>query len=203
MSKVWEGANKRMYQWGVAGKSCDRAGWTHNIVSAFTNEKQQAAASVFLDLHKFYECISHRVLWEQAKRWGFPLHLLRACLMMYSGFRACTVGGITNEPFRAYGTIIAGCSSATAIAKLLTMTAIDAIARARPSVKVTNMADDVVLQGVGGALLAILEMLAALQGLLANFVLLMVPIAQKKTDMIANSNEVELGLVTGLPLFGR
>ena len=78
-----------------------------------------ATVTCLADLEKFYEHIPHSELYEEALTTGFNLVLLRALCVMYAGYRAISYQGAVSEAFKVGGTIMAGCSNAVALAKLL------------------------------------------------------------------------------------
>ena len=56
LAQKWENEHDAAYFWGCQGKACDRGAWAHSILAAAA---KQSAASLFLDLAKFYEQIGH------------------------------------------------------------------------------------------------------------------------------------------------
>ena len=112
------------FYWGGGTRSCERAGWTHNVLVAFASSTGLGAVTCLADLEKIYEHISHQVLYDQAVATGFNLVLLRALCVMYSGYRVVSYRGMVSEAFRVGGTILAGCSCAVALAKLILHTSL-------------------------------------------------------------------------------
>ena len=53
LAQKWENDHDAAYFWGCQGKACDRAAWTPSWW------RQQSAASLLLDLAKFYEHVGH------------------------------------------------------------------------------------------------------------------------------------------------
>ena len=145
----WEKANDHKFFVGKAGRTCEKSGWEHNIVSAYARAKGLDVITFIADLAKFYEHIRHRDLLLEAKATGFNLKLLRALCCIYGGFRAATFRGATSGAVRAYGTVIAGCSCATSLSKLLLLRALKDIDVRFPVVTVRNLVDDVTIQAVG------------------------------------------------------
>ena len=88
--------------------TCERAGWVHQTLTALAYEKGLSTGTVLGYLRKFYENISHKELLVEAQATGFPVKLLKACCVMYSGFRVVTVDGACSAPLRAAGTVLAG-----------------------------------------------------------------------------------------------
>ena len=59
LAQQWENEHDAPYFWGCQGKACDRAAWAHSIMVAAAKGRQQSAASLLLDLAKFYEHVGH------------------------------------------------------------------------------------------------------------------------------------------------
>ena len=118
------------------------------MLTAFGRIAGLAAGGAFLYLKKFYEFISHDVLAREAKAVGFSLKLLRALTTMYAGWRACSLNGAAGEPFCATGTVIAGCSCAVAVARVMIIRLLRRATGAFPEARLTNIVDDVAIQCV-------------------------------------------------------
>ena len=110
--REWEAQHYEKWYIGGELNTCERAGWVHQTLTALAYEKGFSTATVLGDLRKFYENISHKELLIEAQQTGFPVKLLRACCVMYSGFRLITVDGACSMPSQATGTVLAGCSCA-------------------------------------------------------------------------------------------
>ena len=76
LAQKWENEHDAAYFWGCQGKACDRAAWAHSVVVAAAKGRQQSAASLLLDLAKFFEHIGHDHLWEEHDKTRFPRRLL-------------------------------------------------------------------------------------------------------------------------------
>ena len=68
----WEAEHPADFFWGVAGRPCDSAGWSHNLYEEAATGLGEATASFFGDIDKFYENISHTKLWQEGMATGFP-----------------------------------------------------------------------------------------------------------------------------------
>ena len=77
------------------------------------------SATVLLDLKKLYEHVRHVDLFAAARQFDFNIKLLRGVVTIYSGFRTLLCDGAISEFVQATGAIVAGCSAATTLAKLL------------------------------------------------------------------------------------
>ena len=81
--------------------------------------RQQSAASLLLDLAKFYEHVGHDHHWEEGQRTSFPAPLLACWCASHEGWRFVEADKCATFPFWAFGTILPGCSGATTAAKLM------------------------------------------------------------------------------------
>eukprot|EP00959_Pyramimonas_sp_CCMP1952_P135426 2833682-Pyramimonas_sp.AAC.1 len=115
---LWEAEHDYRFFWGKADRGCDKAGWLHNAFAAFARENGFAAASLLLDITKFYENLRHDVLWQCGIEHGFNLKLLRGLLVLYQSPRFICFVGMATESFTTHGTVLAGCACATTVAKL-------------------------------------------------------------------------------------
>jgi len=105
--------------------------------------------SLFLDMAKFYEVISHQVLLEEAAAVDFPLALLKGALELYSGPRAIVQGRGASDIFECSGTILPGCSMATTIARVMLQRLLLGISEAYPRLYLYNVVDDLSFTVVG------------------------------------------------------
>ncbi|CAK0858476.1 unnamed protein product [Prorocentrum cordatum] len=158
----WEADHDFPFFWGRDGRDCERAGWLHNCFAGFAKANQQfEAASLFLDISKFYEHVRHDVLWANAVRFGFNLRLLRGLLTSYQAPRMILAAGMASPAFSTTGTVLAGCACATAVAKLPVLGALLAAGATCPLVAPRNVVDDISLQAVGTARLVKQQMLVS------------------------------------------
>ena len=186
----WERDHHHAFFWGVSGRPCDRAGWLHNLSEEAAIGAGVETASFFADIAKFYENVSHQVLQREALAVGFPPKLLRALLAMYQGERAIIFDGAASAPVTVHGTILAGCSCALSLTKVLLLRTLLRIQTAQPMVYIKNVVDDVSLQGngpkhtvshcLGSATVQLVQGLSALR----------LPLSQKKSAYVTSSTEL-------------
>ncbi|CAK0892604.1 unnamed protein product [Prorocentrum cordatum] len=115
--------------WGSEGTSRDAAGLISNSSASFARIKKAAAEAGVVDLAKSHEHVSHAEL-------AF-------------GRRAIWAGAI-SDGIRTNGTLTAGCSCATVVAKLLLNALTKWAQTRRPAARCQNIVDDVFVQAVGG-----------------------------------------------------
>ena len=143
LAQQWENEHDAPYFWGCQGKACDRAAWAHSIMVAAAKGWQQSAASLLLDLAKFYEHVGHDHLWEEGRKTRFPTRLLACWCASYEGWRFLEADKCATFPFWAFGTILPGCSGATTAAKLMLATLLETVATRLPTYRLWNVVDDI------------------------------------------------------------
>ena len=143
LAQQWENEHDAPYFWGCQGKACDRAAWAHSIVVAAAKGRQQSAASLLLDLAKFYEHVGHDHLWEEGRKTRFSTRLLACWCASYEGWRFLEADKCATFPFWAFGTILPGCSGATTAAKLMLATLLETVAKRLPTYRLWNVVDDI------------------------------------------------------------
>ena len=62
-------------------------GVAHSTMVAAAKGRQQSAASLLLDLDKFYKHVGHDHLWEEGRKTSFPRRLLACWCASYEGWR--------------------------------------------------------------------------------------------------------------------
>ncbi|CAK0836444.1 unnamed protein product, partial [Prorocentrum cordatum] len=167
------------------------AGWLHNCFAGFAKSNPQfEAASLFLDISKFYEHVRHDVLWANAVRFGFNLRLLRGLLTSYQAPRMILAAGMASPAFGTTGTVLAGCACATAVAKLPVLGALLAAGATSPLVTPRNVVDDISLQAVGTARLVKLQMVAASCEVVRQLREQHLPLNESKSVFLASSPQL-------------
>ena len=143
LAQKWENDHGAAYFWGCQGRACGRAAWAHSIMVAAAKGRQQSAASLLLDLAKFYEHVGHDHLWEEGRKTSFPTRLLACWCASYEGWRFLEADKCATFPFWAFGTILPGCSGATTAAKLMLATLWETVPTRLPTYRLWNLVDDI------------------------------------------------------------
>ena len=143
LAQKWENEHDAPYFWGCQVKACDRAAWAQSIMVAAAKGRQQSAASLLLDLAKFYEHVGHDHTWEEGRKTCFPTRLLACWCASYEGWRFFEADKCATFPFWAFGTILPGCSGATTAAKLMLATLLETVATRLPTNRLWNVVDDI------------------------------------------------------------
>ena len=164
--------------------------------------RKEDAAAFYADIEKFYENVSHEVLLREAVAVGFPLRLLKPLLALYSGPWAVVVNGAAGAILQAVGTILAGCSCATVLAKVLLHRLLARGTALYSSVQAKNVVDDVSLAAQGSACQVAALLGSASLVLLQGLADLRLPLSHRKTVYTATSVRVALRLASRWRLAG-
>ena len=190
IAQGWERQHDERFFWGSKGKPCDVAGWCHNVLAGYARYIGMEVATLFGDIEKFYEFVSHEVLTNEADADGFPLDLLKALCGLYGGARVAVFDGMVSDAIDCGGTILAGCSCATTLAKVLVYRLLRSLNKKYCGLHIKNVVDDVSLQMIGTVKFikenlgrAGLHFARGLQGL-------RLPLSVAKTSFVASSKEL-------------
>ena len=136
LAQKWENERDATHFWGCQGKACDRAAW------AAAKGRQQSAASLPLDLAKFYEHVGHDHLWGEGRKTSFPRRLLAWWCASYEGWRFLEADKRATFSFWAFGTILPGRSGATTAAKLM-LALLEIVSSRLPTYRRWNVVNDI------------------------------------------------------------
>ena len=146
----WEISVDEAFFWGKSGDTAaDRAAYVHNLLVVHARRHGMVSGSVFFDLSRFYENVSHMAMKQAAVHYSFDLSLLRSLCALYRGPRRVRWMSATSRAIVPNGTVVAGCSCATGVVKLLTLCVLKAVAVETPVCRPINLVDDVKLHAVG------------------------------------------------------
>eukprot|EP00959_Pyramimonas_sp_CCMP1952_P410337 8599693-Pyramimonas_sp.AAC.1 len=67
MAKEWELAHDLPCFWGSRGRTCDRARWGPDFSNYLSSLNGFESATLFSDLEKFYERVSHFILMGESR----------------------------------------------------------------------------------------------------------------------------------------
>jgi hypothetical protein len=133
LAAAWEASHNDDFFHGSEGRPCEKAAWSLSVHAGAAQVLGGAGAAFFLDLEKFYELVQHPSALLQAELNGFPLRLMQLALASYRGWRTLLYNDAVAVPFRVAKTIVAGCSLATSLAKVIVRLPLkSACARCRP-----------------------------------------------------------------------
>ena len=70
IARQWEITNAEKFFIGIGSNTCERAGWTYSVNTAYAKATGLDVGGSLIDLRKFYEYVCHNVLLRQAKGHG-------------------------------------------------------------------------------------------------------------------------------------
>eukprot|EP00959_Pyramimonas_sp_CCMP1952_P161718 3381573-Pyramimonas_sp.AAC.1 len=147
LCKKWEVEHPAAVVWGAGpDTTCERTGWVHNMLAHFGHCIGTASATALLDRKKFYEHITHSDLYAAVVEHKFNLKLFRGLCTVYDADRVLHCGGRVSQALRANGGVIAGCSAATTLSRLLLLKPLTLAQFSRPQLAVRSVIDDIALQ---------------------------------------------------------
>ena len=192
----WERSIDQSAFWGTSSaRGCDKAAWLHNVLVAHAKDSFEVAGSFYVDLAKYYEHIGHEELRTAAQAWGFDLGLLKALCCTYLAPRRARIGSCLSQSVEANGTVVAGCSCATALAKLLLLSALRAAALAAPIARILNVVDDVSAHVVGSTTMVAQQLGAAYREFCAKVEEAHLQLSRHKTKALATSRALRDALL--------
>ncbi|CAK0792660.1 unnamed protein product [Prorocentrum cordatum] len=119
--EAWESRHNVPFFWGGSSQTAfDKAEWPHSVPAGSGRAAGMNCAAAMLDLGNFEVHTRLNFLCEAALRVGFPLMLLCGFCVICAGERALIFRGASSATSTgARGAVIAGCSAATSLARLL------------------------------------------------------------------------------------
>eukprot|EP00973_Karenia_brevis_P079843 11079498-Karenia_brevis.AAC.1 len=157
--KEWEEQHERPYFWAGRGKPAASSAHQQSLRAEVARAKGLESASTLLDMVKCYEKIRHPIVHEAALRMGFPLRIVRVCLAIYAGKRIISVDGAVTQFFKIGTSIVAGCSFATTILRVVLLECLDLGCKLYPQIALYVYVDDIDL-GTSGDEEAVIEVIA-------------------------------------------
>ena len=136
----------------------------------------------------------HQELRAAAKLFGFHEGLVKCACMLYRQWWRIVMNGAVSAEVVANGTVVAGCSLATTLSKLLVMAGLRRAREVAPMVTIRNLVDDFSLQVVATFRLAAAQLNLAVGALLSFFKEGGLPVSWNKSGFLANSDELALEL---------
>ncbi len=146
----WEEEHARPYLSSAKGNGSLDTLWRMAARQEAGTAEGDQAAVVAEDLAAFFETVSRDRLMAEAAALGYPPALLRGALAAYSSARMLTLHGrVAREVHPTVG-VIAGCSLAMSLTKLLYLRELDGVAaRLPPTLALDIHVDDVTISGIG------------------------------------------------------
>ncbi len=146
----WEQDNARPYLSSAKGNGPLDTMWRLGARQEAGTVGEDQAVVIAEDLGSFFETVDRERLMGEAAAMGYPAPILRAALGAYSSARMVTLQGrVSREIFPTVG-VIAGCSLAMSLTKLLYVRALDEyVAKLPGTVSLDVHVDDFTLAAIG------------------------------------------------------
>ena len=90
----WEATQERSYLFGGRGKGAQLAAWKFAARAEAARLDRAECAAVLLDLEKAFDKVPHHHVVAAARKWQYPLKVLRLSLDGYRQRRVIGVGGV-------------------------------------------------------------------------------------------------------------
>ena len=128
VGEEWRQAHSRPFFFGSKGAGSETCVWRALAISEYAAAVGRVTCSAMFDLIKAFEYIRHGLLLENARRYQFPLPLLRFLVLCYRMPRAIRVGGVTVAPKQATRAVVPGCACADLMMRLALLPTLDEVA---------------------------------------------------------------------------
>ena len=109
----------------------------------------EVACTTLFDLRKAFEAVALHHAWRACPVYGFPTHILRLVLELFSFDRTLTFAGVVADAVSSLSAILAGSRFATDILYLVVLQPCDKICEICPETSIALVVDDMTLQTVG------------------------------------------------------
>ena len=158
--KVWEQSRKqqvrrwrqgcnREYDWMTSRKGSARAVWTQTVLEEAAKQRGLQSAAVLIDLVKAFEMILLGRTWQAAKKYNFPLSVLRLTLEASAFTRRLTFRKAVGDPVNTLSAIVAGGAFSGDVLLLALLEPLDEILRRHNALQLFVIADDIKIGGQG------------------------------------------------------
>eukprot|EP00971_Amphidinium_carterae_P154619 3066121-Amphidinium_carterae.2 len=202
IAQRWEQRTEHPFHYGIGHKDCEFAGWQLALLHGSARAHGCHAASIYLDIQKAFEHVTHRLLQCSAIRHGLPLRLLHASLVIYGSQRCITWRSICSTVFQAPGTIVAGDALATSYMRLALHTVLCEVSNL-PSplpLRIQNVVDDISIHAQGSAEQVIATVAPAGECLMDQLCLSELPHNVGKTVVLATTHSLANDICAALHL---
>jgi hypothetical protein len=125
LAQEWEFKNARSFFAAGPFEGAQDVVWRQAVRAETSTLSKDEAATVLLDLYKYYETIDLKLLLWRCKQVNFPLAIARLAIAMYLQARFFVLNGFVDGPFWASGGIIAGCTFATTLIRVYSIASLD------------------------------------------------------------------------------
>ena len=145
LAAQWEEDHPALEFWGGVGKSSTQAAFELQADREVATLQGGAAMDIFFDLWKCYEMVVGDTLLQEASATEFPARLCIMAILCYQLPRALLVMGSFSALVEAFQGILAGCSLAPTLLRVILLRASRSTQLCYPRVKLRVLLDDAAL----------------------------------------------------------
>ena len=127
IGEEWRQSCGRPFLFGSRGAGSETCVWRALAISEYAAAIGRVTCSALFDLIKAFEYIRHSLLLENARRYSFPLPLLRFLVLCYRMPRATRVGTVTISPKQATRAVVSSCACADLMMRPALLPTLDAV----------------------------------------------------------------------------
>ena len=191
--KSWESNCRHFFFAACKDKSPVDVVFRQALKADLATAQSRSFGIVLWDLLKCYEHALHPILYVKAKKYGYPLALLRMSLAAYIAPRRIMFNGIVSDLVYASRTIVAGSTFATSELVLYLLDTALAFQRVCPAVSLNIFIDDLAFDVASDSSSVVVQELSAAAGFLAvELEDIGLPIAKNKTVVLANTMDLNI-----------
>ncbi len=199
LCQKWEDGYCRGWDYASKGAGAVSAAWDLMVEWEASEAVGMKTAAFMGDLKRFYEFIPHTLVLAKARRLQFPPTLAILAVHMYGGARRISVDKCLTGPAWTLRGVVAGCSLATTVVKLILLEAIDSVVREFPRLRPFVYLDDITLLWRGTRVDQARTLVAAIRRLVA--ILegeLHAKVSRSKTVIVASAKELARVIKDGI-----
>ncbi len=141
----WEGDHARSWDYASSGKGALAGAWDLGMEVEAAKAVGMQTAAYLSDLAKFYEHIPHALVLEKSAELGFPLTIALLAINQYGGNRRVSVDKCWSQSVCTVHGVVAGCSLATTLVKIVLIQVMDVIRARYPRLVLFVYLDDITL----------------------------------------------------------
>ena len=144
--RLWRASLNRDYLYGSQGKGAQRAAWLQAAHAELSSMRRRCYGVVLVDLVKAFERVPHLKVLEAARRWGYPMWVLRLSLDAYRMTRVLSIDGACSRVVQAARGLTAGSGFATEELCCLMLNVLDEVRHEIPSAPAALYVDDAAVE---------------------------------------------------------
>ncbi len=202
-SAGWEEEHHRAWDYAAAGRGAAMGAWDIALEIEASESLGMSMAAFLADMEKFYEYIPHGLVAQKALKLGFPPAVALLAVRQYGSERRIAVNGCLTEGVLTDRGVVAGCSIATSIVKLVLVEVIDDVKNKFPRLLLFNYLDDLTLLWRGFRLSQLQRLADAVEYLVTRLErTLDARVSRSKTVIVGSSSDIVRTLAVSLFQYG-